>query len=217
MKNSLILLSVVALGLAFYADVALGSSVPFSNLRKNHLKNSQNTSTIAGIVETCYYFLDLHLCEGVKWEKPFHFYKPSVDKYSSDQWLWDSGSHMITWSSRNITNSILDLRTMLQFQQPDGRIPEQIYWQERTPAEEKDILMQYSNTQFNDITQMPVLPYSLRSIFNVTKDTALLKEFLYPLVSYFDWWRAVRDTGNDAVFILVHLFLCCSGSFLSHR
>ncbi len=164
--------------------------------------NQQNTSTIAGILDTCYYFLDLHLCEGEKWGKPYHFYRPSIDKYSADQWLWDSGAHMIVWSHRNVTNSILDLRTMLLFQQPDGRIPEQIYWQDRTEHEEKAILRQYSNTQFNDITQMPVLPYSLRAIYNKTHDKEVLQEFLHPLVNYFQWWRDVRDTGDGLVYVI---------------
>jgi hypothetical protein len=78
---------------------------------------------------------------------PFHFYRPSQEKYSADQvtthslthshthslfllsltyllftvqWLWDSGAHMITWSNKNVTNAVLDLRTMLQMQQEDG-------------------------------------------------------------------------------------------------
>lgn len=55
---------------------------------------------------------------------------------------------MITWSNRNVTNSILDLRTMLQMQQDDGRIPEEIFWSERTPEQEAAILLQYSNTKF---------------------------------------------------------------------
>lgn len=49
----------------------------------------------AAILEQCYDYLESHLCEGVKWGKPYHFYKPSIDKYSSDQWLWDSGAHMM--------------------------------------------------------------------------------------------------------------------------
>jgi hypothetical protein len=194
-------LFITVIQLLSYSFTTADSS-PAEYVAKNPLKTSQNTSTIAGIKDTCYYFLDLHLCKGTKWDKPFHFYKPSVDKYSADQWLWDSGAHMIVWTHRNVSNSILDLRTMLQFQQPDGRIPEQIYWQERTPQEDLDILMQYSNTQFNDITQMPVLPYSLRSIYNTTQDKNVIHEFLHPLVNYFKWWRAVRDTGDGLVFVM---------------
>ncbi len=46
---------------------------------------TQNTSTIAGILDTCYSFLESHLCQGEKWKLPFHFYRPSIEKYSADQ------------------------------------------------------------------------------------------------------------------------------------
>lgn len=85
---------------------------------------------------------------------------------------------------------------MLQMQQEDGRIPEQIYWMERTPVEEAEILLQYSSVKVTDTTQMPVLPFSLKAMYNQTKDKALLKEFLPSLVNYFDWWRAARDLGD---------------------
>jgi len=158
---------------------------------------------VSDIVDSCYSYLESHLCEGRKWGKPYHFYKPSIDKYSSDQWLWDSGSHMIVWAQKNVSNSILDMRTMLQMQQDDGRIPEQIYWMERTPVEEAEILLQYSSVKVTDTTQMPVLPYSLRAMYNQTKDKALLKEFLPPLVNYFDWWRSARDLG-DGLVVVIH-------------
>lgn len=167
------------------------------------VSSADKETSISEVVDLCYKYLESHLCEGTKWNKDYHFYRPSLDKYSPDQWLWDSGSHMIVWTHKNATNSILDMRTMLQFQQPDGRIPEQIYWGDRTPKENAEILMQYSNTQYNDITQMPVLPYSLRSIYNATQDKTVLKEFLYPLVNYFQWWRNARDLG-DGLVVVIH-------------
>jgi len=106
------------------------------------------------IIDKCYNYLESHLCEGKKWNLSYHFYRPSIEKYSADQWLWDSGAHMIVWSHRNVTNSILDLRTMLQFQQKDGRIPEEIFWSDRTPEEDAKILLQYSSTQFTGMMMM---------------------------------------------------------------
>lgn len=110
---------------------------------------------------------------------------------------------MITWSNRNVSNAVLDLRTMLQMQQEDGRIPEEIFWSDRTPAENAAILLQYSSTKFADITQMPVLPYSLRAIFRHSNDLSLLREFVPPLIRYFDWWRNTRDLG-DGLVVAIH-------------
>lgn len=50
----------------------------------------------AAILDQCYSYLESNLCEGEKWGLPFHFYKPSTEKYSADQWLWDSGAHMMS-------------------------------------------------------------------------------------------------------------------------
>jgi hypothetical protein len=80
----------------------------------------QNTSTYAAIINTSFALLESHTVIGERWGMQYHFYKPALEKYSSSQWLWDSGSHMIAWSHRNVTNAILDLRTMLQMQEPDG-------------------------------------------------------------------------------------------------
>jgi hypothetical protein len=53
------------------------------------------SSPYSSILDQCYAHLESHLCEGRKWGKHFHFYKPSIEKYSADQWLWDSGAHMM--------------------------------------------------------------------------------------------------------------------------
>jgi hypothetical protein len=164
----------------------------------------QNTSTVEGIIDTCYSFLESHLCQGEKWNMSYHFYRPSIEKYSADQWLWDSGSHMIVWSNKNVTNSVLDLRTMLKMQLSNGRIPEEIFWSERTPLETAAILLEYSNANYTDITQMPVLPYSLRAIYEKSgRNKQILSEFLNPLVNYFTWWRSERDLG-DGLVVAIH-------------
>ena len=110
--------------------------------------------------------LDSHLVEGEKWGMKFHFYRPGLEKYGPDQWLWDSAFHMISWSRLNVTNSILDLRTMLQKQvKKNARVPEMIFWGQQTS---KDVLLNkllLSDTTQTDITQMPMLPLALKRIY----------------------------------------------------
>ena len=58
---------------------------------------------------------------------------------------------MIVWSQKKVEFAVLDMRTMLQMQQEDGRIPEQIYWSNRTAQEDAELLLMYSNTKFTGI------------------------------------------------------------------
>jgi hypothetical protein len=154
------------------------------------------------VLQQCYDTLEANLCEGTKWGLPFRFYRPSLQKYSPDQWLWDSGAHMIVWSHRNASNSVEELRTLLRMQRPDGFVPEEIFWGARTQLEDDELRLQWSNTRHSDITQYPVLPYALRAIYAATKDAALIAEFLPPLVRNMLWWRRARDDGDGLVSIL---------------
>jgi len=55
---------------------------------------------------------------------------------------------------------------MLSFQLSDGRIPEIINWRAEKQGFVADVLarMQYSHVTYNDLTQMPVLPYRSTSL-----------------------------------------------------
>ena len=103
---------------------------------------------------------------GERWGMNYHFYRPGLYKYGPNQWLWDSCFHMIAWSRLNVTNSILDLRTMLQKQvKKNGRIPEMIYWGQQT---KRDAMMNkffLSDPSQTDITQMPMTPIALKRIY----------------------------------------------------
>jgi hypothetical protein len=57
------------------------------------LNEKSRADTLSNIVDQCYSYLESHLCEGEKWGFNYHFYRPSIDKYSADQWLWDSGMY----------------------------------------------------------------------------------------------------------------------------
>ena len=157
------------------------------------------------IEDACYKYLESHLCEGEKWGLKFRYYRPSLTKYGPHQWLWDSGWHMITWSYRNPDNSIQDLHTMLQFQQPNGFIPEIIKW-EKVPFYEKfaNHFFGYSNEKYTDLTQMPMLPFSLRAIWNATQSEEFLKEYVPKIIHYFEWWANERDPDGDHLVSIIH-------------
>lgn len=102
----------------------------------------------------------------------FHFYRPGLEKYGPDQWLWDSAFHMISWSRLNVTNSILDLRTMLQKQvRKNARVPEMIFWGNQTSKDKLINKLLLSDTTQTDITQMPMLPLALKRIYEATNNS----------------------------------------------
>jgi glycogen debranching enzyme len=162
-------------------------------------------NSVQEIIDACYQYQESHLEVGERWGKPYRFYHVANSKYGRHQWLWDSGWHMICWSYRNPQNAIADLRTMLQFQQPDGFIPEVIHWGEKNILEKLgNRFFGYSNSQYTDLTQMPMLPYSLRAIWNATQDKEFLKEYVPKMVHYFDWWAKTRDPDHDGLVSIIH-------------
>ena len=106
---------------------------------------------------------------GERWGMKYHFYRPGLYKYGPNQWLWDSCFHMIAWSRLSVTNSILDLRTMLQKQDKiTGRIPEMIYWGNQTKRDGMMNKFFHTDPSETDITQMPMTPISLKRIYEAT-------------------------------------------------
>ncbi len=160
--------------------------------------------SVSEIVEACYAHLESNLVEGENYGRPYRFYKPANTKYGPHQWLWDSGFHMIVWARRKPENAIADLRTMLSLQQKNGFISEITKWVSNLSFGERIGGKFYSRPEFVDLTQMPVLAFSLRSIWNATKDLSLLKEFVPKLVRYWTWWLEERDPDHDHLVSILH-------------
>jgi Mannosylglycerate hydrolase MGH1-like glycoside hydrolase domain len=168
---------------------------------------TQNTSTPAAIVNQAFYFLECHRMVGTKFGKPFHFFRPSLEKYGPDQWLWDSCSHQIALSWRKnggTDDATAALRTLFSMQKPDGRVPEEIFWGDNGAMGNILAYLEWSSPESADITQMPLPPFSLRAIFNRTRDVRLLKEFVPKIVKYYDWWASTRAPDGDDLVYIIH-------------
>jgi glycogen debranching enzyme len=168
-------------------------------------EKSDNTyRNVPELVEECYALLKSLEISGTGWGKHYHTYRPALTKYGPYQWLWDSGWHMIVWSHRQPENAIADLRTMLQFQLPDGFIPEVVFWkQNKLLRKLVHFISGYSREKFTDLTQMPMLAYSVRAIWQATHDKNLLKEFVPKIVKYLEWWQ-FRDHDDDGLVSIIH-------------
>lgn len=169
-------------------------------------------NSIEEVISACYRHLESNLLKGTRWGFEYQFCKPSQTKYGPYQWLWDSGFHQIIWSYKRPDYSIKDLRTMLQMQQTNGFIPEMIYWGMKSKIEELFVRTQYSvksfagykGMMFTDITQMPMLAYSVRAIWNATNNIELLKEFVPKIGKYLEWWHNSRDPDKDGLVSVIH-------------
>jgi glycogen debranching enzyme len=159
---------------------------------------------IPELIEACYRCLKANETKGDKWGKLYHFYRPSLTKYSAAQWLWDSGWHMIVWSYRDPENTIGELRSLLKCQQPNGFIPEIIFWKvSKFSQVMRSLLHIYSQKEYTDLTQMPMLAYSIRALWNSTQDRDLLREFVPKIVRYLEWWES-RDHDRDGLVSIIH-------------
>jgi len=168
------------------------------------VKSAWTYRDVPELVAGCYALLKSLEVSGTSWGKSYHTYRPALTKYGPYQWLWDSGWHMIVWSYRQPENAIADLRTLLQFQQPDGFIPEIIFWkQNRFLRKLVNFITGYSHEEFTDLTQMPMLAYSVRAIWQATHDKKLLQEFVPKIVKYLEWWQH-RDHDNDGLVSIIH-------------
>lgn len=159
---------------------------------------------IPELIEACYRCLEANEVIGERWGKRYHFYRPSLTKYSASQWLWDSGWHMVVWSHRQPQNAIAELRSLLQFQQANGFITQIIFWKSsRCLQIISKRFLRYSRKEYTPLTQIPMLAYSIRALWNATQERELLKEFVPKIVRYLEWWES-RDHDKDGLVSIIH-------------
>ncbi len=159
---------------------------------------------ISELIEACYCCLKNNEVTGTRWNIPYHFYRPSLTKYSASQWLWDSGWHMITWSYRHPEKAIAEFRSLLRFQQSNGFIPMIIFWKSSSCLQIiRKLLLNYKHQEYAPFTQMPMLSYSIRALWNASHDKLLLREFVPKIVKYMEWWES-RDHDGDGLVSIVH-------------
>jgi len=156
------------------------------------------------LIEGCFSLLESLEVQGSLSGKEFLFCRPALTKYGPYQWLWDSGWHIIVRSLRQPEKAAAELRSLLQFQQPNGFIPEIIFWKQPPMLKTLYRLVSgYSRAEFTDLTQMPMLAYSVRAIWQKTKNTDLLREFVPPIIRYMEWWET-RDHDADGLVSIIH-------------
>ena len=157
---------------------------------ERHGKEVQQVTTYATAMYQAYQFLVRDANTGISDNNQTYYYtQPSPYKYGSTQWLWDSCAAIITNSNRDIDIAILELRTLLSAQQPDGRIPEMTNW---------------PSGSSNEVSQMPTVVWALEVVYEKSKDKTILQEFLPKVAAYHEWWRQTRDIDHNGLITTIH-------------
>ena len=62
-----------------------------------------------------------------------------------------------------------------------------------------------SNPTETDITQMPMLPISLKRIYEATNyNKTILEEFLLKIIQYHGWWSYYTQPDHDGLVVIIH-------------
>lgn len=100
-------------------------------------------------------------------------------------WAWDSWKH--AYALAKIAPSLAkdQIRTMFDYQMPDGMIIDCIY----------------TNSEENNArdSKPPLAAWAINRIYEETKDTAFIREIYPQLVNYHNWWYANRDHNQNEI------------------
>ncbi len=128
----------------------------------------------------------------------YKFIAPANKEYVY-QWLWDTGFHSIVLSHFDALWAKNEIRNHLLAQWENGFLPHIIFWgsKKRLPhwAYIESALSIRPRT--TAITQPPVFPLSVESIYEKDKDKKFLEEVLPKLAKNHRWLLENRDVDND--------------------
>lgn len=134
----------------------------------------------------------------------YKFIAPANREYVY-QWLWDTGFHAIVLANFDTEWAKSEIRNFLLAQWDNGFLPHIIFWgkKKRLPhwAYIESALSIRPRT--TSITQPPVFPLSVESIYKKDKDKSFLKEVLPKLAKHHKWLIENRDTDHDNLISII--------------
>lgn len=139
---------------------------------------------------------------GKKLGKEYHYTCPSR-QYYSHQWLWDSCFHAIILTHFDLEGSKKEIRTLLLSQSKDGFIPCVTLWQNIDLLEKLFYKLQVKDG-ITMITQPPLIPYAVETVYKKSKDKTFLNEVYPQLKLYMDWLIKNRDQNKNNLLEIIH-------------
>lgn len=112
------------------------------------------------------------------------------------QWIWDSGYHAIVLTHLDADRAKRELTTLFLRQKENGFVPCVNVWEKKHPFEE----MLY----IKKITQPPVIPMSVQTIYERTGDLEFVKGMYPKLKKSMDWFEEQRDLNSNGLIEIIH-------------
>lgn len=120
---------------------------------------------------------------------------PSPGAYPH-QWLWDSSFHSIVLTHLDPDRAKREISTLLSKQQENGFVSCVSIWQKGRPFEELFYVTR--------ITQPPVIPIAVETIYERTKDIDFVKDAYPKLKSFLNWLTEHRDRNGNGLIEIIH-------------
>lgn len=134
----------------------------------------------------------------------FKFIAPANREYVY-QWLWDTAFHAIVLANFDPEWAKNEIRNFLVGQWDNGFLPHIIFWGKKKSlphwAYIESALSLRPRT--SSITQPPVFPIAVESIYKKSKDKKFLEEVLPKLSAHHKWLLSNRDIDNDFLISII--------------
>lgn len=131
--------------------------------------------------------------------KPYDFVCPSTGTYPF-QWLWDSCFHTVALAHLDVDRARMELRSLLENQEPDGFIGHVTFWQrEKYEPVIANYKIAWRTRYVSDCFQPPVLAEAIAAAARGPGRDGFLRQILPRARRFFDWCDRVRDPDQDGL------------------
>jgi glycogen debranching enzyme len=108
------------------------------------------------------------------------------------QWFWDSCFHALIYLQLdNIDNAKKELLSLNVKQFENGMYPHMIYWKKKSAADFP--IIEWGKPDTSNITQPPIIAYSVKRIYDRDLDSSFLRKMYEPLKKYYEYLLRDRD------------------------
>lgn len=106
-------------------------------------------------------------------------------------WLWDSAMHALAFRHVDPELARNQIRAMLEFQLPDGMLPDAIY--------DEGVISEIDHPIPAEVTKPPILAWAALKLHETAPDLDFLEEIYVPLVRWNAWWFSMNDDDVDGL------------------